>query len=271
MGNLIDRFPNPVCLTHEAATLARALGIDAPREAEEPISPLADLLIEKMGGKAERSLFFHPDAAAEWLFRKYPDFFLPVLRHTPMTRPYGTVMPSVTPVCFATMYSGAMPEKHGIREYAKPILTIDTLFDRMLERGMRVANVASRGCSMAMIFADRKMDAYVTEDDADSFQTALSLLEDDRYDHISVYFGEYDAIMHARGTESEEALAKLEEHFRHFDVLAGKARALWAGKRHLIMVGTDHGVHDMADGRGAHGTDQTADLDILHFYGAYNH
>lgn len=269
MGEPIDRFPNPVCLSHEAATLARALGIDPPHEAEEAIPAFADLLIEKMGGTAERSLFFHPDAVAEWLFRKYPDYFLPVLRHTPMTRPYGTVMPSVTPVCFATMYSGALPEKHGIREYAKPILKIDTLFDRMLGKGLRVANVASRGCSMSMIFADRRMDAFVTEDDGDSFRTALSLLEEDRYDHISVYFGEYDATMHARGTENEASLAKLEEHFRHFDLLAEKARALWAGKRHLITVGTDHGVHDLADGRGAHGTDLTADLNILHFYGAY--
>ncbi|MBO4406102.1 MAG: hypothetical protein J5849_00240 [Clostridia bacterium] len=269
MDSLIDRFPNPVSLTREAATLADAMGIEPPREADPPILPLAELLKEKMGGTAERTLFFHPDAAAEWLFRKYPDYFLPVLRHAPMTRPYSTVMPSVTPVCFATIYSGALPEKHGIRAYQKPILTIDTLFDRLLDAGKRVANVASRGCSMAMIFADRKMDAYVTEDDGDTFRTALSLLEEDKYDHVSVYFGEYDSIMHARGTESAEALAKLEEHFRHFGLLAEKARTLWAGKRHLIAVGTDHGVHDQADGRGAHGTDLTADLNVLHFYGAY--
>ncbi len=269
MGDFPDRFPNPVSLTHEAATLARVIGVDSPRDAEEPLSPLADLLIEQMGGIAERSLFFHPDAVAEWLFRKYPDYFLPVLRHAPMARPYATVMPSVTPVCFATMYSGAAPAVHGIREYRKPILTVDTLFDRMLEKGLRVANVASAGCSMAMIFADRKMDAFVTEDDADSFRVALALLEEDRYDHISVYFGEYDSIMHARGTEACESLAKLEEHFRHFDLLARKARTLWQGKRHLITVQTDHGVHDQADGRGAHGTDLTADLNVLHFYGAY--
>ena len=271
MGDSVDRFPNPVCLAREAATLACALGIEAPREAEEPISPLADLLIEKMGGCAERSLFFHPDAAAEWLFRKYPDCFLPVLRHAPMTRPFSAVMPSVTPVCFATMYSGARPEVHGIREYAKPILAVDTLFDRMLGSGRRVANVASRGCSMAAIFSDRRMDAFVTENDGDSFRTALSLLEEDRYDHISVYFGEYDEIMHARGTEHALSLAKLAEHFLHFDAIAEKARSLWAGKRHLIAVGTDHGVHDQADGRGAHGTDSTADLNILHFYGAYKY
>ena len=30
-----------------------------------------------------------------------------------------------------------------------------------------------------------------------------------------------------------------------------------------------HGVHDMTDGRGAHGTDDTDDMDIVHFFGAY--
>jgi len=264
-----DLFANPVCLTHSASTLARVIGIDAPKSAEEGLDWFSDLLIEKMGGYAERTLFFHPDAVAQWLWRKYPDYFQSVMRYAPISLPFGTVMPSVTPVCFATMYSGAMPAIHGIREYRKPILEVDTLFDRMLAAGKKCANVASAGASMGMIFANRGFDAYITQNDEEAYQTTLKLLDEDRYDHISVYFGEYDELMHKNGTEHEISLAKLKEHFDHFDVLAQKANRLWAGKRHLITVQTDHGVHDQADGRGAHGTDDTDDLNIIHFFGAY--
>ena len=265
----MDEFFNPICLSHSAATMAACLGIDPPEKAEAGISFLSDLLIEKMGGTAERSLFFHPDAIAQWLWRKYPQYFAPVMRHTPIALPLGVVMPSVTPVCFATMYSGAMPAIHGIQEYRKPILTVDTLFDRIIASGKRTANVASEGCSMAMLYADRKMDHYVTKNDQETYEKALELLETDRYDHISVYFGEYDEYMHHNGTEHEISLAKLEEHFRHFDAIASAANKLWAGRRHLITVQTDHGVHDLADGRGAHGTETTDDLNVVHFFGAY--
>jgi len=264
-----DLFVNPVCLTCSAATLAEVMGIEAPHKAEEGLNWFADMLVQKMGGQAERTLFFHPDAVAQWLWRKYPEYFRSVMDYAPVSLPLGTVMPSVTPVCFATMYSGSMPEVHGIREYRKPILEIDTLFDRMLAAGKRCANVASEGASMGMIFANRKFDAVITKDDEEAYQVALKLLEEDRYDHISVYFGEYDSLMHKYGTEHEVSLAKLKEHFEHFAVLAEKANRLWEGKRHLITVQTDHGVHDQADGRGAHGTDDTDDLNIVHFFGAY--
>ncbi len=264
-----DLFTNPVCFTRSAATLCTAMGIDAPKEADPALPWLADLLVEQMGGTAEKTLFFHPDAVAQWLWRKYPEYFVPVLRHAPMPVPFSAVMPSVTPVCFASIYSGASPEKHGIREYRKPILTIDTMFDRILASGRKCANVGSDGCSMAAIFADRRFDNYVTQDDMDTYKTALRLLEEGSYDHISVYFGEYDSFMHKHGTEHEISLDKLKEHFEHFDHLAACAREAFAGKRHLITVQTDHGVHDMTDGRGAHGTDDTDDMNIVHFFGAY--
>lgn len=266
---MMDQFINPVCFTRSAASLSAAMGIEPPFEADPALPWLVDLLMQQMGGSAEKTLFFHPDAIAQWLWRKYPEYFVPVLRHTPMPVPFSAVLPSVTPVCFASIYSGASPEKHGIREYRKPILTIDTLFDRILASGRRCANVASAGCSMAAIFADRKFDAYITEDDGDTYRTVLRLLEEDRYDHISVYFGEYDSLMHKHGTENDISLAKLQEHFQHFDHIASYARKAFAGKRHLITVQTDHGVHDLTDGRGAHGSNETDDMNVVHFFGAY--
>lgn len=70
-------------------------------------------------------------------------------------------MPSVTPVSFGTMYTGAMPEVHGIRCYSKPVIKIDSLFDSLRRSGKRVALVAVVNSSMAKIFEERDIDYYL--------------------------------------------------------------------------------------------------------------
>ena len=47
--------------------------------------------------------------------------------------PMLSVMPSVTPVCFASMYTGVMPDVHGIKFYTKPVLKIETFFDVLIK------------------------------------------------------------------------------------------------------------------------------------------
>ena len=55
-----------------------------------------------------------------------------MIERTDLEVRYETVMPSVTPVCFGTMYTGAQPEVHGIRRYEKPVIKIDTIFDVLI-------------------------------------------------------------------------------------------------------------------------------------------
>ena len=75
-------------------------------------------------GRADRVLLYNPDAVAWWIFEKYRDLFAPALELDPLVLRMESVMPSVTPVCFASMYSGLMPADHGIRAYVKPVLTV---------------------------------------------------------------------------------------------------------------------------------------------------
>ena len=69
------------------------------------------------GSKIDKALIYNPDAVALWLYQKYTDKFTKVINNTRMALPMRTVMPSVTPVCFATIYSGVMPSVHGIQKY----------------------------------------------------------------------------------------------------------------------------------------------------------
>ena len=113
------------------AALAYAMGIEPPALAAEKNSELANYIDTVFGGeRADRVVMYNPDAIAQWIYQKYPEYLATAKKNTEKEISLSCVMPSVTPVCFGTMYTGAQPAVHGIRAYEKPIITIDTLFDR---------------------------------------------------------------------------------------------------------------------------------------------
>jgi len=72
-----------------------------------------------------------------------------------------SVMPSVTPVCFASMYTGAMPNVHGIQAYEKPVLSTDTVFDAFIRADLKPAIVSTANDSISCIFLERDMDYFI--------------------------------------------------------------------------------------------------------------
>src|SRR5699024_11009815 len=153
---------NSISMTRLAASVAKAMDAEAPKQAEAPIPFVEDLVKNALGGKADRVMIYNPDCIPMWLYQKYTEKFAPVLAATQLTVPVATVMPSVTPVCFGTMYTGAMPAVHGIRSYTKPVITIDSLFDSLRRSGKRVALSAVAESSMALIFQNRDIDYFLT-------------------------------------------------------------------------------------------------------------
>lgn len=258
---------NSISLARLCGTVAGAMGIEAPRQAEPALDWAVTLLREQAGGPIDRALMYNPDAVAQWLFAKYRPLFEPVLAHTQLTLPLRTVMPSVTPVCFGTMYTGAQPAVHGIQAYEKPVITIDTLFDALLRAGKRVALVAVADSSMAKIYLGREIDYYFLPYDQEVCEKALELMEQDRYDFISVYTQEYDDVMHRTGVESTESMRALKNQVDIFDKLARQVEKCWAGHNTLLTFSPDHGVHQQEDVHGNHGLDIPEDLNILHHLG----
>jgi len=261
---------NTIPLTRFAATIATLCAIEPPKQAEPPLDWVCDEVRKLSPGPIDRVLIYNPDAVAQWLTQKYSAMFQPVLEHAPIRLPMTTMMPSVTPVCFGTMYTGARPEVHGIQKYAKPVIKIDTLFDTLLRAGKRPAIVATTGCSMARIFLERKMDYFILPDAQAGLKKAQELIAEDRHDFLVVYNGDYDSTMHRRGTEAKASLDALRFQVEGFDTLARCVKK--HGTRHntLLAFSTDHGVHDLAGSMGAigkHGTDMPEDINILHFLG----
>ena len=144
------------------AAIAYAMGIEAPKYAAPKNYELGNYIDKVFDGKkADRVVMYNPDAIAQWIYEKYPHFFNDVKANSGIEIPLATVMPSVTPVCFGTMYTGAQPEVHGIQKYEKPIITIDTLFDALARAGKKVALLSMNNYSMSIIFAGRDIDYYI--------------------------------------------------------------------------------------------------------------
>lgn len=250
-----------------SAALSYAMGVDAPECAAEANADLCRYVDEVFDGKkADRIFMYNPDAIARWIYEKYPDFFEPMAPKSKLEIPFCTVMPSVTPVCFGTMYTGAQPEIHGIQSYAKPVIQIDTLFDALLRCGKKAAIVSTANDSMSKIFLEREMDYFIYGSADEVNAKALALIEEDAYDFIAVYNGNYDSTMHKFGPESEEALEALRHNVNAFVQFSEKIERFWKKHNTLIGFAMDHGCHEIDGNCGSHGLAMEEDLNIVHLY-----
>ena len=178
-----------------------------------------------------------------------------------------SVMPSVTPVCFASMYSGVMPDVHGIKRYEKPVLTVDTIFDYFIRAGKKPAIVSTSGDSISKIFLNRDMEYFIYDEIDEVNQKASELIKEDRFDLIVIYNGDYDSTMHKHGPEAEESLKALESNVNYYDRMVNQIKADWANHNVFYGFCPDHGCHEIDGECGSHGLDMQEDMNVIHFYG----
>jgi len=252
--------------------LAYAMGIAPPKHAAPANYELTNYIDKVFDGqKADRIVMYNPDAVAQWIYAKYPHFFNDVRKHTDLEVPLATVMPSVTPVCFGTMYTGAQPEVHGIQKYEKPVITIDTLFDALIRAGKKPALITYGKCSLSKIFLERNMDYFHFAEGgiAAVNAKAAEVILRDAHDFILIYNGNYDSVMHKTGPESHEALAELRTNCHIFSVLSELIKNNWQHHNTLVGFAMDHGCHDIDGNCGSHGLDMAEDINITHLYKGY--
>ena len=254
----------PMKLTGVAAALTQTLGAEAPACADKPLDILTEFTANK---KIDRVLMYNPDAVALWLFEKYTDIFSPVMLNTQLTLPLQTVMPSVTPVCFATMYTGAEPDVHGIKAYRKPVVKTDSVFDALIRAGKKPCIVSTGDDSMSKIFLEREMDYFIVDTPDEANAKAVELIKEDRHDLICVYNGNYDGTMHKVSPEGREAIDALRHNTAAFAELAQAVRKSWQNHTTLIGFAPDHGCHEIDGASGGHGLMMPEDMNIIHFYG----
>lgn len=247
--------------------LAYGMGIEAPKESAEKNQGLT-AYIDKMtdGEKVDRVFMYNPDAIGQWVYEKYPYLFNEAEVYTDIKLPLCSVMPSVTPVCFATMYTGAQPDVHGIKAYVKPVITIDTIFDALIRAGKKPVIVADASSSLAKIYLERKMDYFIFDTVDEVNAKAAELILKDEYDFYVVYNANYDSQMHKTGPESIAALSEIRANCRAYATFAAMIGEHWKKHDTLIGFAMDHGCHEIDGGCGSHGLEMPEDLNIKHFY-----
>ncbi len=254
------------------ATLAYAMGIEKPSFAANKNKELSNYIDKVFDGeKADRVVMYNPDAIAQWIYQKYPEYLEHVKINTDKEIYLSTVMPSVTPVCFGTMYTGAQPCVHGIQKYEKPVITIDTIFDRLIAAGKKVALITYAKCSLSKIYLNRNMDYYHFDEGGIEAVNAkaMEIILRDEHDFIVIYNGNYDSVMHKRGPESAETLAELRLNDHVFGMISKLIKDHWKHHNTLVGFAMDHGCHEI-DGGGSHGLDMPEDINIVHLYKGYH-
>jgi hypothetical protein len=218
-------------------------------------------------GRIDRCLLYTPDAIGTAVYRANRALFEPVPRLAPIEVPILSVVPPKTPVCYASMFSGASPESHGIRTYIKKVLTCETLFDVMVRAGKRAAVVAVAGSSMDILFRGRAIDYFSEPYDDDVTERVIDLVEADEHDLLIAYHQEYDDTLHEGDPRSREALAAVGNHIRSFVRLVDACDSAWERHTSLVMFAPDHGAHlDPSTGVGTHGENIPQDMQVTHFF-----
>ncbi len=259
---------NRTSLDTLCAALAHAMGVAAPEKAAPANPGLVDY-VDKTIGKADRIFMYNPDAIAQWVYEKYPLLTAEAKKRTELEVPFEVVMPSVTPVCFGTMYTGVQPEVHGIQAYAKPVIQIDTFFDALLRAGKKPAIVCTAGDSLSKIYLERDMDYFFYPTVEEVNAKAAQLILEDKHDVIVVYNGNFDAVMHRWGPESVEALCELRANSEMFAMFSAMIETHWKQHNTLVGFAMDHGCHEIDGNLGSHGLAMDEDLHVVHLYKTY--
>ena len=257
-----------ICISSVAATALQAAKTAIPENIEKPNAVISALLQKKLGGKGvDRVVLYNPDAVALWVYQKYTALFADAALCSDLALPMLSVMPSVTPVCFASMYTGVMPDVHGIKKYEKPVLTTKTLFDYFIADGKKAAIVSTDGDSISKIFLERNMEYFIYDTPEEVNKKALELIDEDRFDLIVIYNGNYDGTMHRYGPEAPESIEVLKENIAFYAELVAKINAQWKNRSVFYGFCPDHGCHEIDGGCGSHGLDMEEDMNVIHFYG----
>lgn len=249
-------------------TLCEAFNIPEPSACGAvAIAPVVDQIARTMGeGAVEKAVLFCCDAMGEHQRDHFPEVFERIEKVAPFRIPSVAVMPSCTPVCYGTIFTGAAPCVHGIQKYEKPVLQVETLFDVFAKAGKNVAIISVNACSIDMIFRNRDVDYYSFRTDRQSFECALEQIAKNCYDLIVLYMGDYDSSQHRSGCFSEESTRQAYLAADRFEQLASYMEQYYKDRNRMLVFVPDHGGHLIEENVGVHGFDVPEDMLVSHYY-----
>jgi len=240
-----------------APTTCAVLGLPAPKSAEGPV---ISEVVESMT-QQEKMAILAPDAFGYLMWERWKSEvpFLTGLANEHLLR-LRCVMPSVTPVNFATIVSGVGLTVHGVRKKEHDF-KCETVFDVVRTAGHRSAGFGQPEWTGSDLLArEADIDGTSEKNSDDSIvKRVLEVLDEESPKFIIAQIGETDDIFHEYGPSSPEVIPGLRRTDQRLKHLVRKLIPLGYG----IIILADHGQHDCHDRedglRGIHGTDSDED------------
>jgi len=241
-----------------APTVSVVLGLSVPSAAKG--TPITEVVDDLRG--ASRIALLVPDALGWYAWRLWHQE-MPFLsaQHSVRSLVLRSVMPSITPVNFATMVTGTDLAGHGIHTYDDHF-QCETLFDLVRAAGQRSAAIGFEGYTGSRLlgrFADIDGVTALETDDwiADR---VIEIAREHRPAFVIAQLGRVDDVFHRYGPSSPEVVPMLRDTDARLDRLTGVLTKLGYG----VVILSDHGQHDIPgelghDHRGGHGSDRDED------------
>lgn len=240
-----------------APTISAILEVPVPAAAQG--APIPEIVSDLSG--AERMALVAPDALGLFAWNLWKAE-MPYLRslHEQRSLVLRSVLPSITPVNFGAMVTGAGLEVHGAQTFEHDF-TCETLFDTIRRSNGRSAGVGLDGYTGSALlgrFADIWGNAGVG-DDSDVERTTIEIAEGERPDFIITQLGVVDDVFHQYGPSSPAVVPMLQDLDARLQRMVGQLKTLG----YSILILSDHGQHDVDEPelKGTHGTD--SDIDCL--------
>jgi predicted AlkP superfamily pyrophosphatase or phosphodiesterase len=241
-------------MTSIAPTVCKLLGIRPPAQSAGVV---VDEIINDMGHHDKVAVVVL-DAFGVATWKRYeeltPNFNLIAHQHLLHVR---SVMPSKTPVNFATITTGAPSEVHTIRDRSEP-LTVEAIFHVLSEASMKSAAVGRAVSTMGILlsrFADYKGVADSNTDE-ELVRLGIDIIREKSPEYIIFQILDVDDIGHKAGLEDDEIRTAVSGVDKHL----GDLLPHLAEKGYGLMVLADHGAHQK-DGKATH--DGTTEDDLV--------
>jgi hypothetical protein len=247
-------------------TISALFGVDAPALSSE--APLEAVLRSSLDPRITRALVYCPDAIGDHIWARFPEHASALAQRFTRVQ-LRSMVPPKTPVCYASVFTGAMPQQHGVEQPVKPrpTLACDTLFDAMLRAGKRVAIATVAESSIDRLFRDRQITYCLESYDAEATEKALELIGRNGHDLIVLYNQEYDDGVHRTQPFSPDCVAAFRNHMSTIERLEDAVARSWTSHHRAFVIAPDHGAHlDAATGLGDHGLDIPEDMEVSHWY-----
>ena len=242
-----------------APTVSAILGLPPPAQSKGTVIPQ---IVQDLSDR-EHVAVIVPDALGLFPFRRWRHEMPHLSKlHDVHSIVMRSVMPSLTPVCFSAILTGADQAVHGV-DARTDTIACETLFDTVRDSGGQTAGVGLRGHT-GYEFLGRHADIRGDGGDGSDGGTETEIIRIVDHDAPKFLIAQLywtDGVFHKYGPSSPEVVPTLQETDGRIDRL----------HRHLVdhcygvIVLADHGQHDLPDAgegqnKGRHGTDADEDL-----------